>query len=323
VTSDVAGLVAGLISVTLWGSAFVAIRSAGHDLSPGPMALERLLVSLVILTALARARRVSWPSRRDLAGVAGFGVLWLGVYSVALNAGERHVDAGTASLVINSGSILVAAAAGMLLHERLSRRLVTGYGTAFLGCGLIAATTTAHHTDGAADIALLILAAFAYAAAVTIQKPLLIRVSPLVVTWLGCAAATIVCLPFAPSLVEQARANDGRAVLWTAYLGVGPTTVGFLTWSFALSRTTVGRLGALTYLSPLVAVLLGWAALDEVPPPLSLVGGAMCLVGVVVARRRSSGQQPSPSHSGTPETLSTSAQPLTVPPPRNARAEAT
>ena len=44
------------------------------------------------------------------------GVLWLGVYNVALNAAERRVDAGTAAMLVNVGPILIAILAGTLLH---------------------------------------------------------------------------------------------------------------------------------------------------------------------------------------------------------------
>jgi drug/metabolite transporter (DMT)-like permease len=69
------------------------------------------------------------------------------------------------------------------------------------------------------------------------------------------------------------------------YLGVFPTAVAFTTWAYALSRTTAGRMGATTYLVPPIAILLGWAMLGESPAALAFLGGALCLAGVVIARR--------------------------------------
>ena len=73
---------------------------------------------------------------------------------------------------------------------------------------------------------------------------------------------------------------------WVVYLGVFPTAVAFTTWAYALARTSAGRLGATTYLVPPVAIVLGWVLLGERPATLALAGGALCLVGVAVARRR-------------------------------------
>jgi drug/metabolite transporter (DMT)-like permease len=69
------------------------------------------------------------------------------------------------------------------------------------------------------------------------------------------------------------------------YLGAFPTAVGFLTWAYALSRTTAGRMGATTYLVPPIAILIGWALLAESPETLAFLGGALCLGGVVITRR--------------------------------------
>jgi drug/metabolite transporter (DMT)-like permease len=58
-----------------------------------------------------------------------------------------------------------------------------------------------------------------------------------------------------------------------------------MTWAHALSKTTAGRMGATTYLVPPIAILIGWALLDESPEALAFLGGALCLAGVVITRR--------------------------------------
>jgi drug/metabolite transporter (DMT)-like permease len=271
--------------VTLWGSSFVAIRDAGHTLSPGSLALGRLVVSLVLLSGAAAIARQPLPTRRDLLGIAAFGVLFLGVYSVTLNEAERRVDAGTAAMMINVGPILIAILAGMFLNEGFPRRLFAGSVVAFSGCVLIGIASSQSGSRAGRGIALLIVAAFAYATAVVIQKPVLARVSSLQVTWLGCAAGTVVCLPFAPTLVGELNDAGTSAIGWTIYLGVAPTALGFATWTYALSRTSAGRLAALAYLIPVVAILLAWVLLGETPPKLAAVGGPLCLAGVYLARR--------------------------------------
>lgn len=67
---------------------------------------------------------------------------------------------------------------------------------------------------------------------------------------------------------------------------MAPTAIGFVTWAYALARTTAGRMGSTTYLVPPLAVLLGWWMLDEIPPLLALPGGLLCLAGVALSRTR-------------------------------------
>jgi drug/metabolite transporter (DMT)-like permease len=131
---------------------------------------------------------------------------------------------------------------------------------------------------------LLLLAVLAYAAAVVVQKSALARASALQVAWLGCVAATLALLPFAPSLVRDIKDAGVTAIGWIVYLGIFPTAIGFGTWTFALRRTSAGRMGAMIYLIPPIAILLGWVILHETPTWLAVVGGALCLGGVYVAR---------------------------------------
>jgi len=280
-------LVAGLVTVIAWGSAFVGIRAAGEDLSAGSIALGRLIVSVVVLGAIACARRDPLPPRRDLAAIALYGVLWLTIYSVALNAAEQHVDAGTAAMIINTGPILIAILAGVVLHEGFPPGLFAGCAVAFGGCLIIGLASSRSGPDAGLGLLLLAIAAVAYALAVVVQKSVLARVAAFQVTWLGCAAATIACLPFAPGLAAEAAQAGAAAIGWTVYLGLVPTALGFVTWNFALRRTTAGRMASLTYLIPVVAILLGWAVLGETPPSIAVVGGALCLIGVWIGRRRS------------------------------------
>jgi drug/metabolite transporter (DMT)-like permease len=276
---------AALVTVVLWASAFVGIRAAGEDLSPGALALARLLVGSAALGVLVLVRREHFPARRDLPAIALCGALWFGFYNVVLNAAERLVDAGTAAMLVGVGPVLIAVFAGVLLGEGFPRSLFAGCAVALVGVVVIGFATSDRGFDAGLGAVLCIVAAFAYAGGVVTQKPLLKRVSAAQVTWLACGVGAISCLPFAPTLLREVGEADASAVGWAVYLGVFPTAVAFTTWAYALARTTAGRMGATTYLVPPLAVLMGWAVLGEVPPPLALLGGALCLAGVAVSRR--------------------------------------
>jgi drug/metabolite transporter (DMT)-like permease len=277
---------AALVTVVLWASAFVGIRAAGEDLSPGALSLARLLVGSVVLGAFVLVRRERFPARQDLPAIALCGVLWFGLYNVVLNAAERLVDAGTAAMLVNVGPVLIAILAGVLLGEGFPRSLFAGCAIAFAGAAVIGFATSERGLDAGLGAALCIVAAIAYAGGVVTQKPLLKRVSALQVTWLACGVGAVSCLPFAPALLHELGEAGAPAVGWAVYLGVFPTALAFTTWAYALARTTAGRMGATTYLVPPLAVLMAWAILGEVPPLLALLGGALCLVGVAVSRRR-------------------------------------
>ena len=131
------------------------------------------------------------------------------------------------------------------------------------------------------------LAAVVYTVAVVLEKPVLDRVSPIAVTWGACLAGLAACLPFAPGsdLGDRARAGVEHAARGLPRRR-RRRALGFTTWAYALSRSTMARQGATTYLVPPIVILLSWLTLGEVPAAIALLGGALCLAGVAVTRRR-------------------------------------
>ena len=286
-----ATLAAALFTVTIWASAFVGIRSAGRSLSPGALSLGRLLVGSLVLAILLAVRGEGLPRWRELRTVLPAlltcGVLWFGVYNVVLNAGEQRVDAGTAAMLVNVGPILIAILAGAILREGYPKALLTGCAVAFAGIVVIGLATSNGGRAGAAGVALCLAAAGAYAGGVITQKPVLRVLSPLQTIFLCCVIGTVVCLPFAPTFGHRVAAAHASVVAWVVYLGTFPTALAFTTWAFALARTSAGRLAAMTYLVSPLSILFGWMLLGETPPGLAFAGGALCLIGVAVTRRRS------------------------------------
>jgi drug/metabolite transporter (DMT)-like permease len=274
-----------VLAVVLWASSFVAIRAIGESLSPAPLALLRLGVAAAALTVLVLMKgtiRVRL-SRRSFLLIGAYAVLWLAGYTVALNAAELHVDAGTAAMLVNLAPLLVAFAAGRFLGEGFSRPLVVGSLVALGGTVIIAAGASADRD--VAGVLLCLLAAALYAGGVLIQKLALRDVDGLTAIWLGCVIATAVLLPWAPQLVSEMAVAPAGAVAAAAYMGVFPTAIGFTAWAYALRRMDAGRLTATTYAVPAVSVLLSWLLLAEIPTVYGLLGGAICLVGVAISRR--------------------------------------
>lgn len=277
-------MAAAALTVAVWSSAFIAIRYERYAFGPGEIALGRLLVGAVALGALMVVRREPLPPRRTLGRIVICGVLWFGVYNVALNAAERHVDAGIAALLVNVGPIFIAILAGAVLKEGFPRLLLVGCVVAFAGAALIGVAGAKHHVGAGWGIALCIIAALSYAVGVIAQKPVLAHASALSVTWLACTVGAVSCLPYTPGLIHALGHVTAGQTLWIVYLGIFPTTVGFLAWGYALSHTTAGRMGSLTYLVPPLALLLGWPLLSETPPLLAIPGGVLCIAGVALAR---------------------------------------
>ena len=287
---SVAWIVPAAIGTTLvlWASAFVGIRAIGDSFSPGPMALLRLLVGSAALTAFALLRRdrpARVPSRHGAVLIATYGLLWFAGYTVVLNAAERHLDAGTAAMLVNVGPILVAVAAGALLGEGFPRPLLAGIAVSFTGVVIIGLDGVSGRTDRLGIVLGLITAAL-YAAGILAQKVALRTTDSFRATWLGCVVGTAACLPFTPQAVTELTRAPASAVAAVVYLGIFPTAVGFALWAYALTRVNAGVMASTTLSVPRIVVLMSWGFLGELPTGVALAGGALCLLGVAIARRR-------------------------------------
>ncbi len=277
-------LAAALVSVVLWASAFVGIRAAGRAFSPGALALGRLALGSILLGAVVLTRPFVRPTRRELALLVLAGLLWFGVYNLVLNEAERRVDAGTASMLVLVAPIIIIVLAAAFLKERTTPNLVGGGALAFAGVLVIGFATTARHAP-LGGVILCLVAALSSAIGVVAEKPVLTRISALQVTWICCAVGALFCLPYTPLLVRELRVAPAGGIAWMVFLGVFPTSVAFTTWAYALARGSAGRLAATAYLIPPITIVVSWLMLGEVPSGLAVVGGAVCLAGVYIARK--------------------------------------
>jgi drug/metabolite transporter (DMT)-like permease len=289
-------------TVLLWASAFPAITVAVRGLGPAGLAVARLAVASAALAVAApwmggrgkapwmggrgKAGRmgVRRPRPRDLPLIALCGLAGMTGYQLLLNAGERVVPAGTASLLVATAPVYASLLAVAFLGERATRRRWAGSAVALAGTALIAAS----HGLGFGTSALIVLAAAVLQAIFhTAQKPLLARYTSFEVTAYAMWAGTVFILPWTGSLLRAlwgAGAHAGGAAIGSAvFLGLAPSAAGFVLWAYAMARMDVGRVTVSLYLVPAAAIGISLVWLGQVPGPAELTGGAIALAGVVLA----------------------------------------
>lgn len=281
-------ILAIVVTVLMWASTFVIMRWAASDISPGPLALIRLLAGSLTLTVLIlwiRRGQQLLPRGRGLVYTAAFGVIWFAVYTLVFNWAGHFLDAGTVAMMVNLAPLMVGVGAVVFFKEAFSRRLFLGMLISLSGIGFI---TVAGSTGQLAMAGLVIAfgAAVLYAAGMMVQKLALRDVDPLTATWLGCVAGALALLPFLGQTAGELGSLSTGTLLGAVYMGIGPSALGFWFWGYAMNHFPTGKVASATLAVPAVVVLMSALTLGEVPPPLAILGGAVCLAGVAVAQLR-------------------------------------
>ncbi len=278
-----AAIVAALL---LWASAFAGIRAGLEGgYGPGEVALLRFGTASVALAVYALITRMRPPDRRDIPVIALAGFLGITVYHLALNYGERTVSSGAAALIISASPIFTTLLSSRFLGERITRRGWTGIIISFAGVALI---SLGEGGGGGLnpDALLILVAAVATSLYFIVSKPPLRRYSGLEFTSYAIWAGTIPMLVFLPGLIETLPTAEPTATMAVVYLGVFPGAIAYVLWAHALSRMPASSLSSFLYAQPVNAALIAWIWLGEIPAALTIIGGIIALVGVMLVNTK-------------------------------------
>ncbi len=271
-------------TILLWASSFAAVRASLQAFTPGHIALFRFLIASVLLAVFTLMTRIKLPELKDIPVIFLLGFVGIAAFHTAQNYGQVTVTAGSAAMIVSSVPIFTAMLATIFLGEKLKLWGWLGIFISFLGVFLIALG----EREGIKfdpGVFILLLAAIAAATYFVLQKPYLIRYSALQLVTYIIWAGTLFLLVFTPGLIEEVTSAPIEATIATIYLGIFPSAVAYVTWSYALSRAPASIVASFLYLQPVFAVIIAFIWLNEIPVLISIIGGVVTILGVFLVNK--------------------------------------
>ena len=266
----------------IWGSSFLFIDIGLDALPPGVITLMRVGLGALALAVLPR-KHTSIRSE-DRVRLVTLSVVWVAVPFTLFPIAEQHISSAVAGLLNGGTPIFAAIFAMVLLRQPTRGAQLLGIAVGFVGVVLVSLPSIGEGSSETFGVVLVVLATVCYGFAVTLAGPMQQRYGSVNLMAKVLALATIWTAPYGLWQVGDADWEIG-SVLAVVVLGVVGTGI-----AFALMGTLVGRVGStrasfITYLIPVVALVLGVAFRGDEVFVLELIGVAFVIGGAFLASR--------------------------------------
>ncbi len=279
----------------VWGIPYLLIRVAVDDIPPVLVAFGRTLIGALLLLPVAAMRGVLLPALRRWKPLLAFTLVEIALPWWLLGYAETRINSSTAGLLIATVPVIAAAMLAFSGHEALDRRRALGLAMGLAGVAALVGLDIDMHNGLAVGAAL--ATALGYAIGPIIIDRHLSDVSPLGVIAASLGLAALLYLPFLASAWPAALPSS-QALGSVVALGVVCTALAFLLFFALIAQVGPARATVITYLNPVVALMLGVLILDEPLTAGMLLGFALVLLGSWFATSR----RTSPRQAGAPAT---------------------
>lgn len=266
-----------VLSMAVWGT--IPLFTRAIPVTSGELALYRALLAAAFIALYLVLRRQLPDLRalgRDLPKLALSGAA-MGFNWILLFEAYKYTTVSIATLSYYFAPVLVTILSPLLFREKLTRRGILCFVMSTVGLVFIIGTPTTAAGQHGIGIAFGLGAALLYAFVVLLNKSIT-RVSGLHRTILQFIAAIAVLLPYVLATTGlHPEVLDGKGLLCLLILGLAHTGIAYCLYFSNLKSVSGQEAAILSYVDPLVAVLVSVLLLHEPMTMPQLIGGALIL----------------------------------------------
>lgn len=285
-TSRTTDLLLTAAAPAIWGSTYIVTTELLPADYPLTVALLRALpAGLLLLLIVRQLPERAWWGRILVLGALNFSILWAMLFLAAY-----RLPGGVAATITSVQPLFVVFLASFFLGLAVRALSVAA---AVVGIGGVALLVL---TPNAALDALGIAAAFAAAVSMAFGTVLSRRwqppVSALAFTAWQLTAGGLLLLPVALWLEPPLPALSAANWIGFAWLGLVGAALTYIVWFRGVARLESSAIAPLTFLSPVTAVILGWALLGQSLSVLQVMGVLVVITSIWLSQHAQRGVQP-------------------------------
>ena len=275
----------------LWGSSFFFIKIALTTLSWGQVAWSRVVAGGLFMLVFWLISRQQLPRDLKLWGhISVAGIIGIGIPFIFFPWAEQYITSAVATIYNGLTPIMTAIIAVYVLRvENFNRNQALGVVVGLVGLVVVIAPWTITDLGGSfwGQIAAL-SAAVMYGFSGTYLKKFVFPtgVSAKAISIIEVAAAAAFMLLLTPFLAVGPVTIDWTTIASIGVIGLGGTGLAYLWFNDVLESWGPTRASSVTYVMPIVGIMLGVVFLGETLHWYEPVGGAIVIAGVLIMRRQ-------------------------------------
>ena len=269
-----------ILSSVIWGVPYLFIKIAvDAGIAPAFIAWSRIALAAALLLPLAIRRKVLQGLRERTAAIIGYTASEVAVPFILISIGEQYITSSLTAILVATMPLMVALLSLRLIPgEHLSGKRLIGLLIGFAGVVALLGFDVAGRATELLGAALVLVATLGYAIAPIIVSRRLSDLDPLGPVTASLLIATVALLP--PAIATfPGQLPSVSALIAIAVLGIICTAAGLLVFFRLIAEAGPSRASVITYVNPLVAVIVGVVTLGERLSLVSVAGLGLILVG--------------------------------------------
>lgn len=283
----IATALAPLVFVAMWSTGHIGTRLGIPYAEPFTFLGWRLLGATALMIAIAVATGAPWPRRpRDAAHIVVAGLLIHGIYlGGVFSAIALGMTTGVLAVITGLQPLLVAAAVGPWLGERVTVRQWAGLVLGFAGVTLVLWEKMSFGGLGVAGVVAAVACLISISAGTLYQKRFCPDLDLRSGTAIQLAASALSIAVLARVFETRAVATSAEFLFAVGWLILVLSVGAYNLLYYLLRRGAAAKVSSLFYLTPPTTAVMGYALFGEVLGATALAGMAVAVLGVALASR--------------------------------------